>query len=251
MGKFRRAAEAAISKVEKLGDGFDLRFDDAGVELGAGARERFGLRNGVGKRIGGAFEIRALVAVRIGDGEEHATKTRAAHLVFRREIGAAEKRLSIGKQKSREWPPALAGDGANGRLIARVHVGTLIAVHFHRDEMLVDDFGDFRVFVAFAVNDVAPVAPNGPDVEEDGLVFGFGAVERGVSPFVPVDGLVSGRAQVRAGGIFQTIRRMVSQGLSQLLFVKKRQRHDYCTVPPGPRSPRSSGLRPANPSSWR
>jgi len=37
---------------------------------------------------------------------------------------------------------------------------------------------------------MAPVAPDRADVEENGLVFGFGAGEGGVTPFVPFDGLV-------------------------------------------------------------
>jgi len=64
-------------------------------------------------------------------------------------------------------------------------------------------FGDFGVFVALAIDDVAPVAPDGADIEEDGFVFGFGAGESGVTPFVPVDGLVRSGAQVGAGGVFQ------------------------------------------------
>src|SRR5262249_909254 len=68
---------------------------------------------------------------------------------------------------------------------------------------IVDDFGDFGIFVAFAVDDVAPVAPDGADVEEDGLVFRFGAGESSVGPFVPIDGLVSGGAEVGRGGSFE------------------------------------------------
>src|SRR5712691_10098960 len=77
--------------------------------------------------------------------------------------------------------------------------------------MFVDDFGDFGVLVAFAVDNVAPMAPDRADIEEDGLVFGLGASESGVAPFVPVDGLVGGGAQIRAGGIFQAVFRMTAQ----------------------------------------
>jgi hypothetical protein len=86
--------------------------------------------------------------------------------------------------------------------------------------MLVDDFGDFDVFVAFAVDDVAPVAPDGTNVEKDGFVFGFGASERGVAPFVPVDGLVRGGTQVGTGGIFEAVFGMVSQSSSH--FAQRR-----------------------------
>ncbi len=90
-------------------------------------------------------------------------------------------------------------------MVAGVDVGALVAIDFDGDEMFVDDFGDFHVFVAFAVDDVAPMAPDRADVEKNGLVFGFGAFERGVAPFVPVDGLVRGGTQIRAGGIFQAV----------------------------------------------
>ncbi len=173
------------------------------------------MRHGVCEGVGGAFKLGALVAVGIGDGEEDAAETGTAHLIFGREISAAEKWLSVGKKKASERPAALAGDGADGGLVTRVDVGALVAIDFHGDEMFVDDLGDFGVFVAFAIDDVAPVAPDGADIEEDGFVFGFGAGESGVTPFVPVDGLVRSGAQVGAGGVFQAVFRMVGQSRSQ------------------------------------
>ncbi len=86
----------------------------------------------------------------------------------------------------------MAGDGADGGLVAGIDIGALITIDFYGDEMFVDDFCNFGVLVAFAVDDVAPVAPDGADVEEDGLILGFGAGEGGVAPFVPGDGLVRG-----------------------------------------------------------
>src|SRR5260370_11687825 len=103
--EFGGAAEAAVLDVEKLSDGFDLRVDNSDVEVGAGAGENFGLRDGVGERVGGALEFEALVAVRIGDGEKNASESGAAHLVFGREIRAAD-----GKQKTSERPAALSGN---------------------------------------------------------------------------------------------------------------------------------------------
>src|SRR5580693_2768538 len=110
VGKLRGAAEAAILDVEELGDGFDLRVDGAEVKVGASAGEHFRLRDGIRERVGCALELGALVAEGIGDGEEQAAKTEAAHLVFGREIGATKKRFAIWKQKSGERPAALAGD---------------------------------------------------------------------------------------------------------------------------------------------
>src|SRR4029077_13570779 len=126
--------EAAVLNVEELGDGFDLCVDDTEIENGAGAGEDFRLRDGVGEGIGGALELGALVAVGIGDGEKNAAETGAAHLIFGREIGAAEKRLAVGEQKTGERPAALSGDGADGGLVAGVNVGALVAIDFYGDE---------------------------------------------------------------------------------------------------------------------
>jgi hypothetical protein len=71
--------------------------------------------------------------------------------------------------------------------------------------MLVDDGGDLRILVAFAVNDVTPMAPDGADVEEDGFVFGAGAGEGFFAPFVPVNRLMRGGTQIRAGRVFQAV----------------------------------------------
>jgi len=58
------------------------------------------LANGIGEGVGGAFELGTFVCERIGNGEENAAESGAAHLVFRREIGAAKKRLAIGEKKT-------------------------------------------------------------------------------------------------------------------------------------------------------
>jgi hypothetical protein len=129
-------------------------------------------------------------------------------------------------------------------LIAGVDVGALVAVDFHGDEVFVDDFGDFGVLVAFAVDDVAPVAPDGTDVEEDGLVLGLGAGEGGGAPFVPIDGLVCGGTQVGAGGVFQAVFRMVGQSRSQFEAAKNEQLRSFAALRMTPREKRRSKDRP-------
>jgi hypothetical protein len=49
------------------------------------------------------------------------------------------------------------------------------------------------------------MAPHGPNIEQDGFVFAFGAGEGAFVPFIPVDGLVGGGTEIRARGIFKTI----------------------------------------------
>ena len=147
MGKFRGAPEAAIFDVEELRDGSDLRVDDGGIECAAGSGEDFGLGDGVGKRIRGALELGALAAIRFGDGEQQAAETGAAHLIFGRKIRAAEKRAAVGQKKTGQRPAALSGDGADGRLVARVDVGAFVAIHFDGNKIVADDFGDGGIFV--------------------------------------------------------------------------------------------------------
>src|ERR1700688_3511081 len=51
---------------------------------------------------------------------------------------------------------------------------------------------------------MAPVAPDGADIEKDGLVFGLGAGKGVSAPFVPFHRLVYGGAQIGTRGIGQT-----------------------------------------------
>src|SRR5262249_12628293 len=151
------------------------------------------------------------ITIGIRYGQQHAAKARTSHLVFGREICSTEKRFAIRQQEAGERPSALAGNGADRGLISRIDVGTLVAVYFHRDKVLVDDFGDFGVFGTLAVNNVAPVAPDGADVEKNGFVFGLGARESGIAPFMPVNRLMGGGAKIGACGILQAVGGMVSQ----------------------------------------
>src|SRR5262249_51703094 len=137
----------------------------------------------------------------------------------------------------------------DGRLVARIDVGPLVAVHLYGYEMLVDDFRDHRIFVALAVNDVAPVTPHRADIQQDRLVMGFGPRKGVVAPFVPINGLMRRGTQIWASGIFQTV--FASQEwVAALAFraaarLGRRALQSYCTCEPGPGSRGSSGLRPA------
>ena len=99
----------------------------------------------------------------------------------------------------------MAGHGAYGGLVARINVGALVAIYFYRDVMLVDYCGQLGIFVALAIDYVAPVAPDGADIEKNGLAFGAGASESGVAPFVPSDRLMRGGAEIGANGILQAV----------------------------------------------
>lgn len=93
--------------------------------------ENFRLGHGFGKRFRRLRELIAFVLVSIRHGQEHAPKAGPPLLILRPEISAAEEGPAIGHQESRERPAALPADGADCGLVARVHIGMLVAVLFY------------------------------------------------------------------------------------------------------------------------
>ncbi len=81
----------------------------------------------------------------------------------------------------------------------------LIAIHLHGHKMLINERGDFRIFVGLAVHDVAPVAPYRANIEQDGLVLSMRARERRLAPRLPIDRLMPRRAQIRRSCVFKLI----------------------------------------------
>ena len=198
MRKFRRAPEPAVADVELAHRRVFHIVQQARRKRAAGFAERLRLRHRVRQCLRRTVHVRAALAVGLGHRGENSPESRPPHGVVRREIGPAEKRPPIGRQESGQRPAALAGDGADGRLVARVHVGPLVAVHLHGNVELVDECGDFGVLVALAVNYVAPVAPHRADVQQDGFVLGARPRKGLFAPFVPVHGLMVRRPQIRA-----------------------------------------------------
>ena len=256
-----------------------VRVDHFRIECRARAGEVLRLARRRRRANRGLFQISARVLDRRRQRPSGCAGNPGGPWIFGREIRAAEKWPAIGQQKSRERPAALPRNRADGRLIARVHVGTLVAIHFHGNEKFVDDarrFGDFRSFRGRS-RGTSGTTPR--RYRAGSVCLRLRARESVFAPFVPVDRLVRGGAQIRAGGIFQSILRMVGQrspfelGSAGRLLVRGRAviessgqfdsntaprfarrvlaRGIYCKRSPGPRSRGSSGLRPAKPSSCR
>ena len=119
--------------------------------------------------------------------------------VGRREIGAAEERLELGREEHRHRPAAVPGHRHHGRHVDLVEVGPLFAVDLDVDEVLVHERGDVRVLEALALHDMAPVAGRVADRQEDRLVLGLRPGECLASPGIPVDRVGRVLEQVRAG----------------------------------------------------
>src|SRR6266705_6435532 len=54
---------------------------------------------------------------------------------------------------------------------------------------------------SFTVHHMAPMAPHCANVEQDRLVLPLGLLERFLTPLMPANGLVHGRAQVRGRSV--------------------------------------------------
>ncbi len=124
----------------------------------------------------------AALAPHLRHGQQHAPDPRPPVAVVARNIRAAKVRPPVGRQKRRQRPSALPADRRHRRLVARIHVGPLVAIHLHGHKKLVDHRRDFRIFVRLAIHHVAPVAPHRADVEQDGFVFGLRARKRRLAP---------------------------------------------------------------------
>src|SRR5216117_140441 len=123
----------------------------------------------------------------------------AVVVLLRREVGTAEEDFALGGEKRREGPTALARERLHGALVARIHVGPLVAIHLDAHEVAIERLGDARVLVRLAIHHVTPVAPHGADVQQDGLILGARPRERGLAPRVPVHRLVGGGLEVGGG----------------------------------------------------
>ena len=199
VGKLGLRAEAAIARVE-------LRQDCAGNLIRQGQRKLPAVPGKVlivfdcSHRARGRIQrLFAPFPPHLGQRREHLLESGPPKAVFGRNIGAAEVRPPVGRQKGRQRPAALAGDGRNRGLVAYVHIGPLVAIHLHGHKMLVDEVGNLWVFVGLPVHHMAPMAPNRSNVEQNGLVLGLGLGKGRLAPRTPVDRLMARRAQIGAG----------------------------------------------------
>ena len=122
----------------------------------------------------------------------------AARPLARREVGAAEERLSIGRQPDAHRPAARLGQRLHGGHVDRVDVGPLLAIDLDADVVAVHEGGDLFVLERLRLHHVAPVAGGVADGEKDRPSEPARLVERLVSPGTPVDRVVRVLQQVRA-----------------------------------------------------
>src|SRR5437870_7195312 len=130
------------------------------------------------------------------DALQHALESGSSVMIVGREIRTAKEWAAIRSEKRGQWPAALSTDGLNSRLVARIHIGTLITINFYSNEIFVDKRRQLRIVVRFAVHYMAPMAPHRADVEQDGLVFISRLRECCLTPFMPAYRLVHRRTKI-------------------------------------------------------
>ena len=139
----------------------------------------------------------APLAPNLRHGQQNASDSRPAVPLVARNVGAAEVRPPIRREKRGQRPPSLPADRRHRRLVARVHIRSLIAIDLHGHKMLIDERGHLGVFIRFAIHHVAPVAPHRSNVEKNRLVFSLRARECSLAPRMPFHRLMSRGAQIR------------------------------------------------------
>src|SRR5271165_1228320 len=133
-----------------------------------------------------------LLAISRSKREQHALKTRPSVSVCGREVRSSIKRLAVGSQKSGKRPSALARKRGHRYLVPAVNIGTLVAIHLHRDVMLIDDRPNFGIVVRLAIHHMTPVTPDSSNIQEHRLVRRASCGKSLLAEFMPLDRLMHG-----------------------------------------------------------
>ncbi len=197
MRKFRRAARAAIDRI-----------DDA-AELPSGAVE-FGKPDGgcAGRprRRGKPFhqcravllDLAGLVTEQPRDLAQHVEEGRFAVARSVGKICAAPDRLAGRREKHGQRPAAVLAKVMQRRHVDLIDVRPLLAIDFDIDEQLVHHAGGGVVLKALVRHHMAPMAGRIPDRQQDWLVGLFGRGERFRPPRPPIDRVILVLKEIRA-----------------------------------------------------
>ena len=205
-GELRGRAEASPDVIGGAQHGVRGALGDAGLEGLCGGGATGGLGELAADRLGGVHDVLAPLVPGGVDGLEEAGEAGAAMCVLRREIGAPEEGLAVGREEQRHGPAALTGEGLHGGHIDAVDIGALLAINLDVHEVLVHEPGDLVRLERLVRHHVAPVAGAVTHREEDRLLLGAGLLEGLVAPGIPVDGVVGVLKEVGAGFVRETVR---------------------------------------------
>ncbi len=221
--KFRRAAKPAMFRIEHAAKSVKGSLQNFFTRRGGTARVRhFCIFAELLKHLNaGLFHALPILPPGASQILENRSKSRTAIAIVRREIGAAKEWPPFRREKYRHRPSASAGRSLHEKHIDSIDVRPLLAVHFHRDEIFIQNLGDFLIFERLALHDVAPVAGGVSDGKKDGFVFARRFGEGLVAPRVPIHGIVRVLQKIGALFLSETIgvhRKLDCSGLVWLYY---------------------------------
>src|SRR5215475_8267988 len=121
-------------------------------------------------------------AVGIEDDRQKFRKTGSSIAVLVWKVCTAEERLTGRQKKDRQGPSAAARHGLHCAHIDLIEIGTLFAVDFDTNEILIHRARDPFVLEGFAFHDMTPMAGGITDTQQDRFVFAFSASESLFTP---------------------------------------------------------------------
>ena len=123
----------------------------------------------------------------------------------RGKVGAAEKGFAF-RGEHHVQRPARA---SRGRLdigdVQAVNIGSFFAVHFNRNEILLQDSGDAGIRIRFPLHDVAPMTREVADGQKDRLVLFAGFFKGCHAPWIPIHRIVGVQEKVGTLGVNEPV----------------------------------------------
>ncbi len=200
VGEFRRAAQAAINRIDIIGE---LRRQSVGEGK---ARARSACRSVLDapsdSRTASAFEVIVTLffVKRLGDAAQHGDESRAAITRLLREIGAAPEGFAAGSEEHGHRPAAMFAEGVKRLHVDMIDIRPFLAIDLDVHEKLVHDRGGRSILETFVCHHVAPMAGGIADREKDRLIGGLCLREGRGAPEPPMDGIVLMLQQIGASG---------------------------------------------------
>ena len=191
MRKFRSRSEPAIHLVKHLPRRFHNRINHRSGYLAR--RKRLRPRDRALHHLCLLQHLAVLFAISLSNRKQHALETGAPVSVRRREVSPAIKRLAVGSEKGRERPSTLPRKRGHRDLIPAVNIRTLVAIHLHRDVMLIHNRRDFGIVIRLAIHHMTPVRAN---IQKHRLVGQPSLRESLLPKLMPLNGLMHSRPQV-------------------------------------------------------
>ena len=198
VGEFRRAADAAVDRIDRAQKPVADLGQVVGRERAAGARRG---KSGDMVGEGGAVLLHRSPSRPPGGGDalENLPERRPAPARLGRPVGAAVHRLAVGIEEHGHGPAALLAQGVQRGHVDVVDVRPLLAIDLHIDEQLVHPIGGLGVLEQLVRHHVAPVAGGVADREQDRTVAALGFRQRLGAPGAPVHRVVGVLQQVGRG----------------------------------------------------